>query len=227
MFAQDVKKVELVNNDYESIFLSRRCVRALDSTYVVPQEEIEQIIKEAMVATPTAVDSNPYKLLVVNTPEGKQRLDDIMAPVDKSRVIQSSFAIVPLADRNWIDYYDDILAANEAGCKPWHEFFQSVGIKELASGWYEMLTANGTAMLDKSVNFQAGLISMSLMFAARAHGLDSGFMDAWLPEQDLDKAFPGIDKERYVAQGVIAFGKAAGPGHNCYRKDIADAVEFF
>lgn len=227
MFAHDLKKVELVNNDYESIFLKRRCIRSLDASYVVPKEEIEQIISEAMIATPTAIDTNPYKLLVITSDDAKKRLDDIMAPVDKSRVLQASFVIIPLADRNWIDYYEDILQANEAGCKPWHEFFQSVGVRELASGWYEMLTAEGTVLLDKSINFQAGLVSMSLMYAARAHGLDTGFMDAWLPERDLNLAFPDVDMERYIAQGVICFGKAAGPGHDSFRRDLTDAVAFY
>lgn len=227
MTEKNLKKNNIVNSDYESVFLGRRTTRNLDSTYKVPREEIEEIIKEALIATPSAVGSIPYKLIVIDTEEGKKKLDDIMWPVDKSRVLQASFVIVPCADRQWIEYYDDIVAGNKESCPAWYDFFMSVGIASGgAAWWYDSLIVDGDhTMLDKSINFQAGLIAQSLMIAARAHGLDSGFMDAWSPEADFDKVID-IDLERYIPEGVIAFGKAATPGHDSYRLELNDLVEF-
>lgn len=224
MFAKDLKMDRVVNRDYESVFLGRRTARSLDATFKVSREEIAEIINEAMVATPTAVDSNPYKFLVIDTDEAKKKLDDIMWPVDKSRVLQASFSIIPLADRKWIDFYDDIVAANKAGCAPWYDFFEGA-VFDIIPGWYEDLSSGDGRMLDKSVTFQAGLVSQSLMIAARAHGLDTGFLDAWTPEKDLDKIFD-VDLKRYIPQGVICFGKNVGPVSDSYRLEIKDVAEF-
>lgn len=67
--------------------------------------------------------------------------------------------------------------------------------------------------------------TLSLMIAARAHGLDTGFLDAWEPEKDLDKIFD-VDLKRYIPEGVLWFGKSVGPVHNCCRRDLKDAAEF-
>lgn len=226
MTSKDLKKTNIVRRDYEDLFLGRRTTRSLDATFKVSRDEIEEIIKEALIATPNAVDSIPYKIFVIDTDEFKRKLDDIMWPVDKSRVLQASFVVIPCADRQWIENYDDIVAGNKAECPAWYAFFESVGIATGgAAYWYNMLTENGNAPLDKSINFQAGMIAQSIIIASRAHGLDSGFMDAWTPEVDLDKVFD-IDLERYIPEGVIAIGKAAAPGHDSYRLEIKDMVEF-
>ncbi|MBS7528324.1 nitroreductase family protein [Fusibacter paucivorans] len=224
MFAKDLTKKGIVDRDYESVFLGRRCARTLDATHKVSREEIEEIINEAMVATPSAVDSNPYKFLVIDTDEARKKLDDIMWPIDKDRVMQASFSIIPLADRQWIDDYDDVVAALKAEAPQSYEFFSNTCFP-IIPGWYEELSSGTGAALDISVTFQAGLVSQSLMIAARAHGLDTGFMDAWHPYPDLNEAF-GIDLERYIPQGVLCFGKNAGPVSDSYRRDIKDAVSY-
>lgn len=223
MIAKHLKKTGIVNNDFESVVLGRRTARFLDPTYKVPREEIEEIIKEAMVATPSAIDSCPYKFLVIESDEAKKKLDDIMWPLDKSRTLQSSFCIIPMADRQWADRYDDQVAGNERECPP---YYAGLGpVVDFLPTWLEILQANNGIGLDKSVNFQAGLVAQSLMIVARAHGLDTGFMDAWSPEQDLGKIFD-VDMDRYVAHGVIAFGKSVGITHDNYRPEIEDAAEF-
>lgn len=225
MFAQDLTKKGIVDREYESVFLGRRSARSLDATYKVSREEIEEIIREAMVATPSAVNSSPYKLLVIDTDEAKKKLDDIMAPVDKSRVLQASFSIIPLADRNYIEYYDDITAMSERDCPSWIEYMKASGVFNLVPIMYEYLSAGSGAALDRCVNFQAGLVTQSLMIAARAHGLDTGFLDAWEPEKELGKAFD-IDLERYIPEGVLCVGKNVGPVHNTCRPDIKDAIQY-
>lgn len=220
MFYKDLTRKGVVNVDYESVVLRRRTARNLDPSYQVSREEIEEIINEAMVATPSAVDSSPYKFLVIDTDEAKRKLDDIMHPVDKDRVIQASFSIIPLADRNWIDHYDNIVEVIHREAPD-----TLLPPIERVVEWYEQLTSGTGAALDTSVTFQTGLVSQSLMFAARAHGLDTGFMDDWSPNPDLGVAF-GIDLERYIPQGVLCFGKNIGPVADSYRLDIKDAVQY-
>jgi len=224
MYAKDLKKDNIVNRDYESVVLGRRCARFLDPNYKVSREEIGEVINEAMIAAPSAVDSSPYFFLVIDTDEAKKKLDDIMWPVDKDRVLQCSFAIIPFADRRWIDYYDDIVAENNSGPDPWDPGFWG-NVQQIIPGWWDLLTADGGVYLDQSINFQAGLVSQALMIAARAHGLDTGFMDAWDPNPGLNEAF-GIDLKRFIPQGVIAFGKNVGYVHDNYRREIKDVAKF-
>lgn len=224
MFAQDLDTSGIIHDSYKEVVLGRRTCRFLDPTFKVSREEIGQIIAEAMVCTPNAVDSCPYKFLVFDTDEAKKKIDDIMWPVDKDRVPPSSFTIIPLADRKWIEDYDKVIEANRVGCPSYYEGLTPEFL-EVVNFWYASISAGDGRALDISVTFQAGLVTQSLMLAARAHGLDSGFMDAWNPSE-LASVF-GIDLERYIPQGVIAFGKSVGPTHNNYRPDVADAAVFF
>lgn len=224
MYAKDLKKSGIVRNDYETVFLGRRSARYLDSSYKVSREEIAEIINEAMVATPSAVGSCPYKLLVLDTDEAKKKIDDIMWPQDKDRALRCSFVIIPLADRDWPDYYDDIVENNRTGCLEWYNLVGSVA-GPIIPTWYEQLSAGDGAALNTSVSFQTGLLSQSLMIAARAHGLDSGFMDAWNPNPDMNTVF-GVDLNRYIPQGVVCFGKSTGGVHDAYRRDTKDFVTF-
>ena len=224
MNKKDLKTGSIVNRDFESVFLGRRAVRSLDPDFKVSREEIEEIINEAMIATPSAVGSFPYLFLVIETDEAKRKLDDIMWPVDKDRVTQCSFAIIPFADRNWIDYFDDLAEVNmESSQQSVKDMYTT--LKTIVPQWWEILTAGNGEYLDQSINFQVGLVTQSLMIAARAHGLDTGFMDAWTPNPYLNETF-GVDLKRFIPQGVLAFGKNIGHVHEVYHREIKDVAMF-
>jgi nitroreductase len=53
---------------------------------------------------PSAVDTQPWNFLVVDTDEAKAKLDSIMhMPVDRGRLLQSSFSVVIFADTHWVE----------------------------------------------------------------------------------------------------------------------------
>lgn len=224
MLATDLKTDGIVDNTYTGAVLGHRCARILDPNYKVSREEIKQIIAEAQISTSSAINSQPYRFLVIDTDEGKEKLDTLMAPIDKDRVKQCSFAIIPFADRAWWDYYDGILEQDKVVAPGlWDENYLSV-LLPVVEQWIGILQEY-QIYLDKSVNFQAGQISQSFQFACRAHGLDTGVMDAWFPEPGLNELF-GIDLDRYIPEVVIAVGKVAGPVHNNFRLDPDEIVDF-
>lgn len=205
MLPSELDKSGIINNDYKDVVFGRRSSRVFDSAYVISREEILQIIQEAIVSTPSAVDTQPFHFLVIDTDEGKAKIDDIMWLADKDRCTHCSFAIIPFADAKWFEHYDDHVAREkEAAPWAWPPEMEAM-LVPVVYQWVDLLCEGDASYLHKSVDFQAGLVTMSFLYAVRAHGYDAGFMDAWDPDL-LEDAF-GVDLERYRPQGVIAVGK--------------------
>ena len=195
----------IVNNDYKDVVFGRRSVRIYDTDYVIPREEILQIIQEAIVSSPSAVDTQPFYFLVIDSDEAKVKMDEIMWPVDKDRVTRCSFSLIPCADAKWFEHFDDHVEREKEACpEAWPPEMESM-LVPVTYQWVDMLCENGGELLHKSIDFQAGLVTMAFMNAVRAHGYDCGFMDAWDP-QLLGDAF-GLDLERFRPQGGITVGR--------------------
>lgn len=222
MMASDLKKDGIINDSYTSVVLGRRTARYLDPSHKVSRGEILEILREAVSCTPSAVNSQPWHFIIVDTDEGKQKLDDIMRAFDKDRVKAGSFAVVPCADRKWFDVYDELIEINKkiAPEKYTEEYVSA--LVPLVYDWYDELTEGDGVYLERSISFQTGLITMSLLYALRSHGLDAGIMDSWDPDL-LGDAF-GIDLDRYVPQCAIAVGKSVGPVFDNFRYEAEDVV---
>ena len=205
MLPHELDTTGIKNNDYKDVVFGRRSERLLDPTYVIPREEILQMIQEAIVASPSAVDTQPFFFLVIDTAEGKAKINDIMWLVDKDRTNRCSFTIIPCADAKWFEHFDELSERKrQAMPEAWPEEFAQQ-MMAVTYHWVDLLCENGGEKLHKSIDFQAGLVTMSLLNAIRSHGYAAGFMDAWDPEL-LGDAF-GIDLERYRPQGAIAVGR--------------------
>lgn len=211
MIGKELPKSNIRNNDFIDVAFNRRAVRVMDPNFKVSREEIAEIFDEMNACTPSAVNTQPVKFLVVDTDEAKKKLDSIMRPpFDKDRTTTCSFAVVIFADRKWIEDFDDLYQNELVLIPDYPEIMVPITYE-----WYEELAADGGTYLDKSINFQAGQYSMMLQLIARAHGLDAAVMDAWDP-QLLDETF-GIDLDRYIPEIVMCIGKCAGPVEQRYR----------
>lgn len=215
MIGKELPLDHIVNNDFKQIVFERRSSRYLDPDYKVSREEIEEIINETNCITPSAVDTQPFMFLIVDTEEGADKLDSIMRGSDKDRVNRCSFAVVPFADREWVSYLDELMELDKT-VEP--EKFSEELWAMLPVGtykWYQELTEGDASYLDKSVNFQAGMACMSFQFVCRAHGLDTSVMDSWDPDM-LGELFD-IDLDRYIPEVAIAVGKSLGSTYERYR----------
>lgn len=205
MLPRELNLDGIVNNDYKDVVFGRRSVRMFDPDYKIAHEEIEQIIQEAICSTPSAVDTQPWHFLIIDTDEGKAKMNDIMRAFDKDRTNKCSFTIIPFSDAQWFEHFDEqIRREKEATPEMWTPEMESV-LVPLTYSWIDELCEDDASYLHKSVDFQAGLVTMSFMYAARAHGYDTAFMDSWDP-QLIEESF-GIDLERFRPQGAIAVGK--------------------
>lgn len=192
----------IVNNDFADVVFGRYAERSLDPTVKVPREELLEIVAQATRA-PSALDSQPWHFLIADTPEGKQKLESWMWPVDRGRINASSASVVVFADLEWYEHFEEIVEQNRLAPNGYSDEAAAMTLK-LAADWIPELADGG---LESSVIFQAGLVAMQLMLVARAHGYETGPMDAFTKEGFA--ADFGLDGARFLPLFFIAIGKPA------------------
>ncbi|AKG34824.1 nitroreductase family protein [Paenibacillus durus] len=197
------------------VIQERRSVRGYDPEIKISREELTEILRQATLA-PSAANLQPWRFLVIDSPELKQKLLPIA--FNQQQVIEASAVIAVLGDLENIRMAEKIYGlAVDAGLMP----------ADTAKSFIERYTGMYSSMppeaIRQIVHTDSGLVSMQLMLAARAKGYDTVPM-AGYDKQKFMNAF-GIS-DRYVPIMLIAIGKAAMPGHPTVRLPIDD-VTFF
>lgn len=59
-------------NDFMDIMKGRRSIRNYDPTVRISKEEMTEILEEATTA-PSSVNAQPWRFLVIDSPEGKEK----------------------------------------------------------------------------------------------------------------------------------------------------------
>ncbi|GGO00866.1 nitroreductase family protein [Saccharibacillus kuerlensis] len=208
-----VQKVQ----DFLEVVKSRRSVRYYDSSVKISREEMTQMLEESVLA-PSSVNTQPWRFVVIESPEAKAKLLPL-AKFNGNQVETSSAVIAVFGDLNFADYMEEIFGkAVELGHMP-----QDVMEKQLASysSYFESLPVE---LKRDSVLIDAALVSMQFMLVARAHGYDTNPIGGYEKDQ-IAEAF-GLDPERHVPVMLISVGKAAKAGHSSARLDIARTTEW-
>lgn len=205
------------NNDFANIVKGRRSVRNYDENIKISKEEIGEIISEASLA-PSSANMQPWRVIVVDTPEGKEKLRPLM----RFNTLQndtSSAMLLIFGDTESYLYAEEIYnTAVEQGKMP-----SEVRDSQLKT----ILTMFPTLSKELKVEIakiDSSLFAMQLMLAARAHGYDTNPMAGF--EVDLlAKAFD-LDEERYAPVMIISIGKAKEAGHESVRLGL-DKITFW
>ena len=204
-------------NDFNEIVTGRRSIRNYDPTVKISREEMTEILTTATLA-PSSVNLQPWRFVVIDSPEGKATL----APLAKfnQRQVETSAAVIAVfADMNSIEYADEIYGqAVEEGHMPAEVRDQQL---PAIKGLIEMMNRD---QLKEMNLIDAGLVSMQLMLAARAHGYHTNPIGGYEKEK-IAKAF-GMDKERYYPVMLISIGKAAEEGYQSVRLPINKITEW-
>ena len=203
----------LINN-FDEIVTGRRSIRSYDPSVKISRQEMTEILSKATLA-PSSVNLQPWRFVVIDSPEGKATLAPL-AKFNQNQVKTSAAMIAVFADMNSIDYIDDIYGkAVELGHMPAEvRDTQLPAIKGLVS-------AMSVEQLKEMNLIDAGLVSMQLMLAARAHGYDTNPIGGYEKDQ-IAEAY-GMDKERYYPVMLISIGKAADKGYQSVRLPV-DAI---
>lgn len=206
----------LINN-FDEIVTGRRSIRSYDPSVKISRQEMTEILSKATLA-PSSVNLQPWRFVVIDSPEGKATLAPL-AKFNQNQVKTSAAMIAVFADMNSIDYADDIYGkAVELGHMPAEvRDTQLPAIKG-------MVSAMSVEQLKEMNLIDAGLVSMQLMLAARAHGYDTNPIGGYEKDQ-IAEAF-GMDKERYYPVMLISIGKAADKGYQSVRLPVEAITEW-
>lgn len=198
-----------------NVIQDRRSVRSYDPQAKISREEMNEILQQATLA-PSAANLQPWRFLVIDSQELKQKLLPIAN--DQQQVIEASAVIAVLGDLEGYKLADKIYGmAVDAGYMPAETATLFV---ERYQGLFKSMPRE---TVRQKISIDAGLVSMQLMLVARAKGYDTVPMGGY----DQAKFVEAFDiPERYATIMLIAIGKAAKPGHPTVRLPIED-VAFF
>ncbi|MCC3648902.1 MAG: nitroreductase family protein [Bacillota bacterium] len=204
-------------NDYKEIVTGRRSIRNYDPTVKISREEMAQILEEASLA-PSSVNLQPWRFVVIDSQEGKETL----APLAKfnQRQVETSAAVVAVfVDMKSEAFIEKIYdTAVEKGYMP-------ADVRDKQVPAIKGLVENMTFEQKKEMNLiDAGLVSMQLMLAARAHGYDTNPIGGYEKDR-IAEAFD-LDKERYYPVMLISIGKSADQGYKSVRLPVEDITEW-
>ncbi|QYR23823.1 nitroreductase family protein [Paenibacillus sp. sptzw28] len=197
------------------VIQERRSVRAYDPSVKISREEITEMLEQATLA-PSSSNLQPWRFLVIDSPELKQKLHPIA--FNQQQVLDASAVIAVLGDVESYKKAERIYGqAVEAGFMPADT---AKSFMERTVGMYSSLPPEAARQI---VMVDGGLISMQLMLIARAKGYDTVPMGGY-DKAKFVEAF-GIPAH-YAPVMLIALGKAANPGHPTTRLPINE-VAFF
>lgn len=198
-------------NDFIKIVLERRSVKVYDPEVKISREEMSEILAEASRA-PSAINMQPWRFLVIDSDEGKEKLVPL-ASFNQTQVLTSSAVIAVFYDANNVEYMDEIFNKSvELGYMP--QEIKDMQLQQ-ARSYYASLAP--PALRDINM-LDSGLVSMQLMLVARAHGYDTNPMAGYDKER-IAEVF-GLDKERFQPVMLLSIGKASKEGHPSYRLPV-------
>ncbi|WP_026560895.1 nitroreductase family protein [Bacillus sp. J37] len=199
------------------IVQDRRAIRTYDENVKISQEEMSEILTAATKA-PSSVNLQPWRFVVIESPEAKAKLAPL-AKFNQQQVKTSSAVIAVFADMNNLDYLEEIYSkAVEHGLMPQEVKDQQVpSIRNLLSSITEQANRE-TILID------SGLVSMQLMLTAKAYGYDTCPIGGYEKDQ-IAEAFD-LDKDRYVPVMLISIGKAVDTGYKSYRMPVEQITEW-
>lgn len=205
------------NNDFKDIVFNRHSVREFDKDYKIDREEMLQILEEATKA-PSSVNLQPWRFVIVESDEDKDKLRPIIKFNTKQNDSSSAMILI-FGDMKCYEKTDEIYSqAVEAGYMNEDDKNKSV---ELFNQVYKSFSKE---KMNDVVKIDSSLAAMQLMLVARAHGYDTNPIGGF-EEDQLAEAF-GLDPDRYVPVIIIAIGKAAYTAHKSPRLDVKDITDF-
>ncbi|REH78182.1 nitroreductase family protein [Staphylococcus felis] len=206
-----------LNNHFDDILKGRRSVKVFDENVKIPRSEMDEILTKATLA-PSSINMQPWRLVVVDTEEGKEKLRPLVR--FNSRQNDTSAAmIVIFGDMLNYEYAEDIYgAAVEKGYMPKE-------IKEeLVERFVTMYKALDRQAMNDIVKVDSSLMAMQLMLVARQYGYDTNPIGGF-DRENIAQTFD-LDPERYVPVMIVAIGKEAVEGRPSYRLPINKIVQY-
>lgn len=164
--------------DFKKVYEERRAINFFDPNRDISEELLKEIIDLSVLA-PSAFNLQPWSIIAVKSKEAKEKLYKLSN--NQPKVLEAPVTLIIVGDKNGYSKDNPV----------WQEFRKVVNDDEEAVKNTQQAAYNlyGTSEENK-IKFaesNGGLLSMSIMYAARNLGVDSH------PMSGID--FEGIKKE--------------------------------
>lgn len=207
----------IVSNDFSDIVYNRRSIRKFDTSVKIPREEMLEILDKTVTA-PSSVNMQPWRFVVVDSEEGKDKLKPFVSYNSVQNETSSAMVLI-FADLKSQERAEEIYGkAVTQGKMP-----EEVKEKQLSS-IVPMYEDAPFEVMNEIVHIDSSLAAMQLMLVARSYGYDTNAIGGY-KKDGLAKAF-GLDEDRHVPILIIALGKADEEGFESVRLDASDVTTF-
>jgi nitroreductase len=202
-----------VEKDFNHLIRDRHSVRKYDPTWEISEEEIKEILSDAILA-PSSSNLQPWRFIVIQDSSLKEKLLPIAN--NQQQIVDSSAVIAVIGDLQAYENVEKIHGlAVETG-------MMTPEIRDMmVKGTRNTYPNAGSEKLKEIALVDGGLISMQLMLAAKAKGYDTvpmGGYDATQFKQLFDIS------ERYTCVMLIALGKSAIEARPSVRLPLEDVT---
>lgn len=200
-----------MTNDFKLIVLERRSIREYDPSVKISKEEMSSILRDATRA-PSSVNLQPWRFVIVESEEGKEKLKPFMRFNTKQNDTSAAMILI-FGDMECYRYAETIYdQAVKDGHMP-----REVRDKQVSNivPLYQSLSRE---KMNDIVKVDSSLMAMQLMLVARSYGYDTNPIGGYY-EEKLAETF-GLDSNRYVAVLIISIGKALETGYSSLRLPV-------
>ncbi|MGG3454196.1 putative NAD(P)H nitroreductase YodC [compost metagenome] len=202
-------------NDFYTVLQERHSVRVYDPSVKISKEELKEIV-ELSLSAPSSSNLQPWRFLIIDEPEMKQKLLPIAN--NQQQVVDSAAVIAVLGDLQSYERAEEIYAeAVKLGAMT--EEIKTNFVERLHKGYGGM----GPERLHQINLLDAGLVSMQLMLIAKAKGYDTVPMGGYNAEKFVE-AFEVPETLKPIL--LIAIGKAAKAAHPTPRLSVDQVVNW-
>jgi len=164
--------------DTKTNFKERRSVNFFDKTKSIDRQTLTDIINLAVLA-PSAFNLQPWRIIVAESQEAKEKLQKISN--NQGKVSEASACLILIGNKNGWDSNNPV----------WEEMLQSLGgNQQMVDGAKQAAAFLYGSSEERKLKFaesNVGLLAMSIMNAAKEFGVDTH------PMSGID--FDGIHKE--------------------------------
>lgn len=203
---------------FEDLFLGRRSIRNYDSSHKISRTEMSQILAEATRA-PSSQNLQPWHFVVVDSFLGKEKIKPAMM-FNSQQTETASAVIFIFGDLDPTKRVKKIMHGPVTNGTMTEEN-RAYRVNQLKDYYHSIPqeTIRETAILD------GGLVAMSLMIAARQHGLDTCAIGGF--DKTTIGNLLGVDAERYFPIVALSIGKAIEEGFESFRLPTDDITTYF
>jgi len=211
------EEIKLKNNDFKDIVFNRRSIKSFDSNVKISHEEMHEMIESAAKA-PSSVNMQPWRFVVVESKEGKEKLRPLIR-FNTNQNDTSSAMIIIFGDMKCYEKAEKIYG------KAVEKDLMPENVKKELMNFFMPAYENATReKMNDIVKIDSSLSAMQLMLVARSHGYDTNAIGGFEHDK-LAEAFE-LDPERYVPVVIIAIGKGNKTSYESVRLDVEDIISF-